>query len=83
MIDYRMSAAQAVAATRLHYQGQPDELFYERGGLAPQTLAALTDGGYTLAAQKPWGAVELIAVDKARFFGVSDSRRPGGAAIGY
>lgn len=83
MIDYDMPPAQAVAAPRLHYQGQPDKLFYEHGGLPPETVAALVEGGYTLAPQKPWGAVEAIAVGNGRLYGVSDSRRPGGAAIGY
>jgi gamma-glutamyltranspeptidase / glutathione hydrolase len=83
IVDFGMSPAEAVAAPRLHYQGQPDKLFYEHGGLPPDTIAALVDAGYTLAAQKPWGAVELIAMDKDRLYGVSDGRRPGGAAIGY
>ncbi|HEY2538103.1 MAG TPA: gamma-glutamyltransferase [Stellaceae bacterium] len=83
IIDYGMTPEAAVAAPRLHYQGQPSILYYERGGLAPDTIAELVDSGYTLAAQKPWGAVELIAVDRDRLLGVNDPRRPGGAAIGY
>jgi gamma-glutamyltranspeptidase / glutathione hydrolase len=82
VIDYHMSPAAAVAAPRMHYQGQPERIFYERGGLPAEPIAALTDAGYTLAVQKPWGAVELIAADKRRLYGVSDARRPGGAAIG-
>ncbi len=82
IIDYGLSPAQAVEAPRLHYQGRPDTLFYERGGLPPETIAALVDRGYALAAQKPWGAVELIAAEKGKLYGISDSRRPGGAAIG-
>jgi gamma-glutamyltranspeptidase / glutathione hydrolase len=83
LIDYGMSAADAVAASRVHYQGEPDRIFYERGSLPAETIAALTDAGYTLAAQKPWGAVELIAAADGRLCGVSDARRPGGAAVGY
>jgi gamma-glutamyltranspeptidase / glutathione hydrolase len=82
IIDYGMSPAQAEAMPRLHYQGQPDKVFYERGGLPAATVAALNEHGYALVEQKPWGAVELIAVDKTRFLGVSDGRRPGGAAVG-
>jgi gamma-glutamyltranspeptidase / glutathione hydrolase len=82
IIDYSMPSAQAVAAPRVHYQGQPDRIFYERGGLSAETIAALTDAGYTLSMQKPWGAVELIAADHSRLYGVSDGRRAGGAAIG-
>ena len=51
IIDYDMPPAQAVAAPRLHYQGQPDKLFYEHGGLPPETIAALVESGYTLAPQ--------------------------------
>jgi gamma-glutamyltranspeptidase/glutathione hydrolase len=83
IVDYGMSPEQAVAAPRLHYQGEPNTLFFERGGLPADTIAALVDNGYPLTAQKPWGAVELIASDNDRFYGISDSRRPGGAAVGY
>ena len=84
IIDYGMTPAEAVAAPRLHYQGEPDKIFYERGGLPPETIAALIDRDYPLAAQPPWGAVELIAIDRhGRLEGVSDPRRPGGAAVGY
>jgi gamma-glutamyltranspeptidase / glutathione hydrolase len=83
LTDYHMSPAEAVGVPRLHYQGQPDKVFYERGGLPSATLTALSERGYALVAQKPWGAVELIAVGNGRFLGVSDGRRPGGAANGY
>jgi gamma-glutamyltranspeptidase/glutathione hydrolase len=83
IVDYGMTPAQAVAAPRLHYQGEPNTLFYERGGLPADTVAALVDNGTTLSAQKAWGAVELIAADQDRLYGVSDGRRPGGAAVGY
>jgi gamma-glutamyltranspeptidase/glutathione hydrolase len=83
IIDFHMTAAQAVAAARLHYQGRPDTVFYERGGLPPDMVATLIDAGFTLSAQKPWGAVELIELDQDRLYGVSDNRRGGGAAVGY
>lgn len=83
IVDYGMTPEAAVAAPRLHYQGQPDTVYYERGGLGPDTIAELVDSGYTLAAQKPWGAVELIAIDGDRLLGINDPRRPGGIAIGY
>ena len=82
IIDFGMSAADAVAAPRLHYQDQPGSVFYEHGGLSPGTIAALEARGYTVVPRKPWGAVELIAIDKSRLYGVNDNRRPGGAAVG-
>jgi len=83
LVDYRMSPQQAVDAPRLHHQGQPEAVYFERAGLSPEVVERLTAMGYRLAEQRPWGAVELIAITGGRFFGVSDSRRPAGAAIGY
>jgi gamma-glutamyltranspeptidase/glutathione hydrolase len=83
IVDYGMAPQEAVAAPRLHYQGQPDEIFYERSGLAADTIAALGGMGYKLVEQRPWGAVELIEVADGRLRGVSDPRRPAGAAVGY
>jgi gamma-glutamyltranspeptidase / glutathione hydrolase len=83
IVDYGMAPREAVDAPRLHYQGLPDEIAYERSGLAPATIAALTGMGYKLVEQRPWGAVELIEVAGGRIRGVNDSRRPAGAAVGY
>jgi gamma-glutamyltranspeptidase/glutathione hydrolase len=83
IVDYGMAPQPAVEAPRLHYQGLPDEVAYEREGLMPETVAALTGMGYKLAEQRPWGAVELIAIANGRLYGASDPRRPAGAAIGY
>jgi gamma-glutamyltranspeptidase/glutathione hydrolase len=83
IVDYGMTPQQAVEAPRLHHQGLPDEVFYERAGLAPETIAALTGTGYRLVEQRPWGAVELIEIQNGRLYGVNDPRRPAGAAIGY
>jgi gamma-glutamyltranspeptidase/glutathione hydrolase len=85
ILDHGMAPQQAVDAPRIHHQFLPDTLFYEAGGLSPETTAALTAMGYGLKEQKPWGAVELIEVDPAshHLFGANDKRRPGGAAMGY
>ncbi len=84
IVDYGMTPQQAVEAPRLHHQWLPDTVYYERGGLFPETAAALAGMGYKLVEQRPWGAVELIAVGEGgRLQGVSDPRRPAGAAVGY
>jgi gamma-glutamyltranspeptidase / glutathione hydrolase len=84
IVDYGMAPQEAVDAPRLHHQWLPDEVAYERSGLTPDTLAALTGMGYKLVEQRPWGAVELIAIaNGGRLYGASDPRRPAGAAIGY
>jgi gamma-glutamyltranspeptidase/glutathione hydrolase len=83
VVDYGLAPQQAVDAPRLHYQGLPDEVDYERSGLTPETTADLTAMGYKLIEQRPWGAVELIEIANGRLYGVNDPRRPAGAAIGY
>jgi gamma-glutamyltranspeptidase/glutathione hydrolase len=83
IVDFGLSPAAAVAAPRFHHQWLPDTLYYERGGLPPETLAALATRGYRLAERPPWGAVELIAIGPdGRLVGVNDPRRPAGAAAG-
>ncbi len=83
ILDFGRSPQDAVAAPRFHHQWLPDTLYVERGGIAPETLAALAGRGYRIADQKPWGAVELIAIGPGgRLIGVNDPRRPDGAAAG-
>ena len=83
IVDYRMGPQEAVEAPRLHYQGQPDQVYFEPPSLSPDTVRELGEQGYRLIEQRPWGAVELIAIAHGRLSGVSDNRRPAGAAVGY
>src|SRR6516164_241874 len=83
ILDYGMAPQEAVGTPRLHHQWLPDEVAYERSGLAPETIGALTGMGYKLVEQRPWGAVELIEITNRRLYGVIDPRRPAGAAVGY
>ena len=83
ILDYGMAPQEAVGTPRLHHQWLPDEVAYERSGLAPETIGALTGMGYKLVEQRPWCAVELIEITNGRLYGVNDPRRPAGAAVGY
>jgi len=83
VVDYGMGPQEAVDALRLHHQGQPDALYIEHPGLPPETMKPLSQMGYKLVEQRPWGAVELIEIAGGRLYGANDSRRPAGAAIGY
>ena len=83
IVDFGMAPQEAVDAPRLHHQWRPDEVYYERSGLPPETVKPLAEMGYKLVEQRPWGAVELIEIANGRLYGASDSRRPAGAAIGY
>ena len=83
IVDFGMAPQEAVDAPRLHHQWRPDEVYYERSGLPPDTVKPLAEMGYKLVEQRPWGAVELIEMANGRFYGASDRRRPAGAAVGY
>jgi len=84
IVDFGLAPDQAVAMPRFHHQWLPDALYYERGGLRPETLAALAERGHRLVEQPTWGAVELIAIGPGRrMLGVNDPRRAAGSAAGY
>ena len=83
IVDYGMAPQDAVGAPRIHHQAQPDVVYFEHSGLPPEVLQRLDEMGYRLVEQRPWGAVELIAIANGRMIGASDNRRPAGAAVGY
>jgi len=83
VLDYGMAPQEAVDAPRIHHQWLPDEVAYERGGLTPDAITALSGMDYKLVEQRPWGAVELIEAANSQLYGASDHRRPAGAAVGY
>jgi gamma-glutamyltranspeptidase/glutathione hydrolase len=61
MIDYGMTAQEAVDAPRFHHQWLPDALYAEPLALSPDTAALLEQMGYHIKDEKPSGAVALIA----------------------
>ncbi|HEX2094476.1 MAG TPA: gamma-glutamyltransferase [Longimicrobiaceae bacterium] len=83
VVDWDMDAAASMLAPRLHHQHLPDTLRYERGGLAPATVAALRTMGHAVAERSGFqGDVQTIVVlPDGTLTGVSDPRR-GGAAAG-
>jgi gamma-glutamyltranspeptidase/glutathione hydrolase len=83
IVDYGMGPQEAVDAPRLHQQWRPEEVFVEHSALAPEAAGRLIEMGYKLVERRPWGAVELIKIAGGRLLGISDSRRPAGAAAGY
>lgn len=59
------SAADAVAAPRIHHQYQPDSVSSEPGALSAEEIAALTARGFTLTpAERPWGNLQIVVWDK-------------------
>ncbi|MFO1494281.1 MAG: gamma-glutamyltransferase [Lysobacterales bacterium] len=60
------SAADTVAAPRVHHQYQPDSVSVEPGALSAEESAALTARGYTLApSSEPWGNMQVVVWDLA------------------
>jgi gamma-glutamyltranspeptidase/glutathione hydrolase len=74
IIDHGMAPQEAVDAPRVHHQWLPDEVYYEKFGLSPDTLRILNGMGYKMVEQTPWGAAELVLV------GLPDHASGGGPA---
>ena len=83
VIAHRMSLADAFSAPRIHHQALPDVLLHERGGLSPETMAALRAMGHELE-QGSNGLPNGIMRVPGGWHGVVDPRGDGGgAAVGY
>jgi len=83
VLDYGMNVVQAVNAPRVHHQHLPDQIFYEAGGLPPETVAALEARGHTMVERTAVsGDVQAILVEGGMLTAWSDPRR-GGVALGY
>ena len=84
VIDHGMTVSQAVLAPRVHHQHLPDQIYYEAGGLSPETVAALEALGHRMVERGGVsGDVQAIVVGAdGALYGQSDPRR-GGAVAGY
>ena len=84
-IDYRMALADALGAPRIHDQGLPDVLEYEKGGVPAATVRALEAKGWKT---RPEGTGSLTAIKRASvgskpvWEGLFDPRKHG-LAEGY
>ena len=83
VVDFRMDAAAATAAPRLHHQHQPDTLYYERGGLRGEAVDALRAMGHAVSERRGYqgDTQTIVVIPDGRITGVADPRR-GGAAVG-
>lgn len=84
VIDYGMDIQDAIDAPRIHHQWFPDELYYERWGLSPDTIDVMTKMGHVFA-KRPSGiasATGIMVGENNGRLGAIDSRSDG-AAIGY
>jgi gamma-glutamyltranspeptidase / glutathione hydrolase len=78
-----MSAADIVAAPRIHHQFQPDVLAYEAKALTPEEAAELAKRGHELQRRETWGNLQVVTFDAAtgKVSGASDPRGVGTAGI--
>ena len=84
VIDYGMNIADAVKSSRVHHQWLPDEITYEKDGIAPDVLKRLRLMGYEMKEIGQSGRVEAIFYNqqKKQYEGCSDPRGYG-AALGF
>lgn len=82
VIDHRMTLADAMAAPRIHHQWLPDSLYYERGGINPDVIAALNATGHRMNSTSGVGINAAIMRVKGGWEGADDPRSRGGA-VGY
>ncbi len=90
VIDFGLSATQAVEAPRIHHQWMPDSLSYERNGLGADTAALLKSLGHSFKERNSYegsyqGDAETIMVDPVTHLrlGAADPRKGDAKAVGY
>lgn len=97
VVDFGMDISQAVNASRVHHQWQPDKIYFEPYALSPDTIRALIAMGHTMddgSGTPVWGQAAGILVGGkslkdiekgggARYNGAMDSRATEGSAGGY
>ncbi len=96
VIDHELPLTLAVTAPRFHHQWQPDRISHEPFFTSPETIEILRDRGHNFALRRIYahesnrvaryfGSAQSIMVEPETgvLLGVSDPRRPTGAARGY
>ena len=78
IVDFRLTAQQAVSAPRFHHQGVPVHLVTYDGEFPPATVGALRQRGYAVEPHEwPLGDVQLIVRTQAGWDAASDPRGRG------
>lgn len=84
VIEFGMNIADATVAPRIHHQWKPDALEIE-SGISPDTVSRLIDRGHNINFSQRsagMGSLQTVMRKDGFFYGYSDPRRPGAAAIG-
>ncbi len=82
VLIHDMNVAEATHTPRIHHQWYPDILLMEPG-FSPDTTKMLRDMGYNITPSGTMGSLQSIQWKDGFFFGASDPRRPGAAAMAY
>ncbi|HEX3497817.1 MAG TPA: gamma-glutamyltransferase [Stellaceae bacterium] len=88
VVDHGMTFSEAVNAPRIHHQWLPDVIYAEPFALSADTARLLTERGYKITEQAPWGAAEAILVGPQSVSGTAaesggdDSTHGGGVKPG-
>jgi gamma-glutamyltranspeptidase/glutathione hydrolase len=84
LIDHGRSLQQAVAATRVHHQWLPDQIWHE-ASLPANTMSELQALGHKLASRDRIGHANCIEIDPktSSLIAVADVQRDGGKASAY
>jgi gamma-glutamyltranspeptidase/glutathione hydrolase len=80
MIDFGLDPGAAAFAPRFHMQHLPDEVSYEKDGLAEATRARLVEMGYALKERGHLADAPFIGRTNDEWIGVAEPRRGGGLA---
>jgi len=81
VVDFKMTAQDAVAAPRIHHQWYPDQIFMEPG-FSPDTIALLEARGHKIFFKASNNDLNMILLDGAWMQAGVDPRREGKAG-GY
>jgi gamma-glutamyltranspeptidase / glutathione hydrolase len=82
VIDHDMNIAEASLAPRIHHQWYPEEIRIEKG-LSPDTLSLLEKKGHSIKENRAMGSTQSVVFKEGRFYGASDTRKPGALSLGY
>ncbi|MBX3261963.1 MAG: gamma-glutamyltransferase [Labilithrix sp.] len=80
VIDFGLDVGAAVSAPRFHMQHLPDEVIFEKDGLAPATSKRLEAMGYALQERGHLADAPAIGRAGAEWVGAAEPRRLGGLA---
>jgi gamma-glutamyltranspeptidase / glutathione hydrolase len=80
VIDFGLDPGVAVSAPRFHMQHLPDEVAYEKDGLAEATEKKLESMGYKMKERGHLADAPGIGRQGTEWIGVAEPRRPGGLA---